>query len=451
MKKILFVVALLSVVVTATTYAQWTEKKVYSPFKEVLKPDNLWGLHGLAVDPEGKIWVAPYNGTDTITIGSGANDKRREIFVFHPDGTPASFSPIKVIEVDGVKDSLNHNNTTRGLTADHQGNMLYSSWDRIFRINYKTGVGMNKVAVWDDLAGNNGVSVDGEGNIFVGQVVGTGSAYKIYANDFSFLGNALDAKPAIICRTSLVSADGKLLYLPNIYGAKYIGVFENQFGPGFGTYDIVDSVLLGMQSESMAWQNRTDKSPLLWASAGSRENAPDAPYTIRTWYGYDTELKQVVDSISWGVTFAGNPTYDDTVANAQAARPRGIAFTASGDTAYVGMFLADSNSVKMFVRNAVGVSRNPDAIAREFELSQNYPNPFNPTTQITFSLKNSSSITLKVYDVLGKEIATLADGVHSAGVYTARFDALHLSGGVYFYTLKTSEGFVETKKMLLIK
>jgi len=58
---------------------------------------------------------------------------------------------------------------------------------------------------------------------------------------------------------------------------------------------------------------------------------------------------------------------------------------------------------------------------------------------------------LKVYDVLGKEIATLAEGSHSAGVYTTSFDALNLSAGVYFYTLKTSDGFVETKKMLLIK
>jgi photosystem II stability/assembly factor-like uncharacterized protein len=85
-----------------------------------------------------------------------------------------------------------------------------------------------------------------------------------------------------------------------------------------------------------------------------------------------------------------------------------------------------------------------------FELFQNYPNPFNPTTSIKFSIPNSGNISLKVYDRLGKEVAELADGFRSAGTYEINFDASHLSSGIYFYKLVTNN-LVNTKKMTLIK
>jgi len=85
-----------------------------------------------------------------------------------------------------------------------------------------------------------------------------------------------------------------------------------------------------------------------------------------------------------------------------------------------------------------------------YTLAQNYPNPFNPSTQISYGIPNSEFITLKIYDVLGKEVATLVDGAQSAGSYTVSFDASKLSSGIYFYTLKAGN-FIETKKMILMK
>ncbi len=86
----------------------------------------------------------------------------------------------------------------------------------------------------------------------------------------------------------------------------------------------------------------------------------------------------------------------------------------------------------------------------EFALSQNYPNPFNPTTMINFQLPISKYVTLKIYDVLGKEIETLVDGEKSPGSYEVRFDASNLPSGVYLYILRVGE-FVQTKKMILLK
>jgi hypothetical protein len=86
----------------------------------------------------------------------------------------------------------------------------------------------------------------------------------------------------------------------------------------------------------------------------------------------------------------------------------------------------------------------------EFALMQNYPNPFNPSTVISYSLPQNSSVTLKVYDVLGNEVAALVNQTQSAGKYDVRFDASGLSNGIYFYTIKADD-FNSTKKMILIK
>lgn len=89
-------------------------------------------------------------------------------------------------------------------------------------------------------------------------------------------------------------------------------------------------------------------------------------------------------------------------------------------------------------------------IADEFILNQNYPNPFNPSTTISWQVPVGSWQTLKVYDLLGREVATLVDEFKPAGSYEVEFDASHLSSGGYFYQLKAGE-YVETKKLILLK
>ncbi len=91
-------------------------------------------------------------------------------------------------------------------------------------------------------------------------------------------------------------------------------------------------------------------------------------------------------------------------------------------------------------------------IPTEYRLEQNYPNPFNPSTIISYQLPKAGNVTLKVYDVLGNEIATLVDEYRNAGSYDVQFtmNNVQLSSGIYFYQLKAGE-FVETMKMILLK
>ena len=93
---------------------------------------------------------------------------------------------------------------------------------------------------------------------------------------------------------------------------------------------------------------------------------------------------------------------------------------------------------------------NETQMPTEFALLQNYPNPFNPSTTITYHLPKASNVELKVYDVLGNEIATLVNEVQSAGRYNVDFNATNISSGVYLYKIKAGE-FIATRKFILIK
>ena len=86
----------------------------------------------------------------------------------------------------------------------------------------------------------------------------------------------------------------------------------------------------------------------------------------------------------------------------------------------------------------------------EFSLSQNYPNPFNPSTTISFNLPESGKVILKIYNIMGEEIKTLAEGYREAGIYSFNFIAEGYPSGMYLYSLSTN-GYTETKKMLLLK
>ena len=96
----------------------------------------------------------------------------------------------------------------------------------------------------------------------------------------------------------------------------------------------------------------------------------------------------------------------------------------------------------------VGVEDN--IIANNFTLEQNYPNPFNPSTTINYTLAERSAVTLKVYDVLGNEVATLVNSTKEAGKHNVNFNASGLSSGLYIYTINTGN-FTSSKKMMLLK
>ncbi|MEI7905924.1 MAG: T9SS type A sorting domain-containing protein, partial [Bacteroidota bacterium] len=87
---------------------------------------------------------------------------------------------------------------------------------------------------------------------------------------------------------------------------------------------------------------------------------------------------------------------------------------------------------------------------KEFGLEQNYPNPFNPTTVISYQLSANGFTSLKIYDAIGREVATLVNEVKEAGYYSAQFDGARLSSGIYFARLSLS-GKTQIRKLMLMK
>ena len=118
------------------------------------------------------------------------------------------------------------------------------------------------------------------------------------------------------------------------------------------------------------------------------------------------------------------------------------------------MFLASSQiySAFAFIGTSSGVTSVTEGqvIPGEFRLEQNYPNPFNPSTTIKYELPKSSMVRLTVYDMLGREVASLMNETRGAGVYEVKFDASNLSSGVYLYKLQAGD-LVQTRKLLLVR
>jgi photosystem II stability/assembly factor-like uncharacterized protein len=119
-------------------------------------------------------------------------------------------------------------------------------------------------------------------------------------------------------------------------------------------------------------------------------------------------------------------------------------------------FLSDTlgyavgQGVYKYTREPIGIQQISSELPWQFVLHQNYPNPFNPETNIKFEVPKSSFVTIKVYDILGKEVAQLVNEDLNAGIYSLSWDASSNPSGVYFYTI-ISGGFSQSKKMLVIK
>lgn len=115
---------------------------------------------------------------------------------------------------------------------------------------------------------------------------------------------------------------------------------------------------------------------------------------------------------------------------------------------YSGTNMNDFVTIKY--SQVVGIQNSEGKIPSEYKLYQNYPNPFNPGTNIKYQIVNSSYVTLRVYDVLGKKVVTLVNGQLKPGTYEVEFNSANIPSGIYYYTLQ-AESYKETKKMILLK
>lgn len=127
---------------------------------------------------------------------------------------------------------------------------------------------------------------------------------------------------------------------------------------------------------------------------------------------------------------------------------------ADDGTLYLGVhgasFIQNSIRTLIAIRDTVTSIKNENTILFDYKLQQNFPNPFNSTTNIIYTIPQPSRVTMKIYDLMGREVATLLDRYQEAGSYDIIFRANNLASGIYFYQLKAGD-FIATNKLILLK
>jgi hypothetical protein len=118
---------------------------------------------------------------------------------------------------------------------------------------------------------------------------------------------------------------------------------------------------------------------------------------------------------------------------------------------FVDSNLFDMSDNTFSIIDTISAVKNESNIIKEYALHQNYPNPFNAHTIIYYQLPKISEVELSVFNLLGQKVAMLVSEKQPAGSYEVEWDATDIEGGVYFYKLSTDKGFVQTKKLVLLK
>jgi sugar lactone lactonase YvrE len=425
-----------------------TGNQILQFIKIPFKPFNNWSfvksvtigkqLHGVIVDKDGKIWLSSYGGFDSTYNKINKHALTKSIIILNPDLTPKD--TIRRITVGGITDTLD--NSGRGFSADPDGNIMYSAFDIIYKINYKTYAGISKVVPFTG-QGTTKTACDSYGNWVISYTLPpSGNGIASYDKDFNFLG-LVDAatSPTLnaISRTIEMTANGNDVYHGSTaaVGLTHYHSDNGIYGP-WNFVDYVGGASAYVDAEALAM----DPSGKLWVGSNSR--------SIPRYDAWDLKTMKIVDNIN---PVAGLAL---TIANAKYGAiytPRGIAFSKDGKTCYTVEF--DAACIQVWTNTPTGVE-NKNVIPSTFQLSQNYPNPFNPTTNFKYSLPKASKIKMVVYDIFGREVKTLLNNeMKEAGSYTITWDGKNNMGnrvasGTYFYRMQTAD-FEKVMKMALIK
>ncbi len=332
MIKKLFTALTLLVVFASVSSAQWTNVGAF-PNEETMA-----GIHGVAVDPDGKVWVTQYYKRVPWVTPTGDTIMTSGIRVYNPDGTEVDFSPVTTAITGGgfVVDTLHGNN--RGLSTDENGNIVYiqSGPSKAIKFDYKTGEGIVRALVPEQGSSPTKAAVSDDGTVFIGPVVGGGTtAIAMYDTDLNYIGNAVVGPPAI-SRTMEVSADGNTIYwTPFTANKMYIFTRADEFSD----FELTDSTVQGMSIESCGW-NPGDG--LLYISQDVRGTDTET-WAPLSWYSFDPA--------TYATQFAFS--YEGYEASAPDMFPRGHDFTSDGTVAYFGTFAESSVMLQKAVKGEV--------------------------------------------------------------------------------------------------
>lgn len=381
--------------------------------------------HGIVVDQHNRVWIGSFGG-----FAPG-------IIIRNPDGTEAAFSPIDSVTVGG--ETFDVHSGCRGMALDQDGNVLYAQSNVLYRIDVNTGTGL---ARWESTkAALTKPAVDRDGLVFVGDVIGV-SPISVLEPIFFFESQQFTLSPsAELARGLEVTSDGKHLWTGNLTAGGAIYHYATQ---DFVNYDIADSIVVDANGND-----------IFEFSLTTMDWGPDSTL----WVSQETENPDLQTENSLVIFDFNTNEYRTLLMPPVSAGsfngPRGVAFNAGGDTAYVASF--NGSQIWQFARMATTDVRTVDAeVPAGFDLMQNYPNPFNPSTTITFRVASSERISLAIYNAIGQRVRTLVmDKTYYAGTHSVQWDGTDdhgnpVSSGVYVYRL-IADNIARSKTMSLTR
>ncbi len=215
--------------------------------------------------------------------------------------------------------------------------------------------------------------------------------------------------------------------------------------------DTLGGVYLGITKGAIA------SNPITWSTTTYARNTTYlivVKYTFLSGTSTDDEIRMYIFSSGIPGTEPGTPTVGPVTGTSTDAPNISRVALRQGSNSIAPTLNIDGIRVFRSWSNIVGITPI-STIAENFSLAQNYPNPFNPSTKINFSVPERSFVTLKVYDMLGKEVIQLVSGNYSTGIYAVDMNSKGLSSGIYIYSIeaKSESGniFKDTKKLTLVK
>jgi hypothetical protein len=300
-----------------------------------------------------------------------------------------------------------------------------------------------------DIDTRGGIS-DYEINYSFGSIIWTGFGSASMPGPFET--DAHPVKTALNNGKNLLLIDNDYLWIhdfveetlsPGMFGYDYLGLYT-----GISDPEAADSVFYGHNGDPLGNG--------FYAPGDSLVTFPDFQGIWNS--SYDTDWQDLlIPTDNASATFY-NYIYDEIDNYSTAIRFTNGSFA----TAFFafGVETADMEDLQTVLSNTLNwmetvnpssIKINENGIVSDYKLNQNYPNPFNPTTIINYQLPVSDKVTIKIYDVNGREIHTLVNEKQNPGEYSIQFDASGLNSGVYFYSINTSSGFKQSKRMILIK
>ncbi len=194
----------------------------------------------------------------------------------------------------------------------------------------------------------------------------------------------------------------------------------------------------------------TNQSSSLWTTLNKCKPSFYAAVNVGLHYNALDSLVAVAETLQEGNYTSGSwAAFSAVLASAKAMRGQDYSSIVSADTTLGSAKAALQAALDGLI--VVGIVSDNGSAPGSFELSQNFPNPFNPTTAISYQLSAFSMVKLTVHDLLGRKVAVLVDEAQSAGPHTVKWDASGIPSGVYLYKIETNTGFVQTKKLTLLK